>query len=283
VKFASFRIHGVAGYGLVTEEGLRPVPATFAARHPDLKSVLAAGALDAAARAARANPRLPDPAEVVLEAVIPNPGKILCVGVNYLGHIREMGREPPAHPVLFVRFPDTLVGHERPIIRPRVSSQYDFEGELAFIIGRRARYIAREQALDYVAGYACLMDGSLRDFQRQTSQFTAGKNFPASGSFGPHLVTTDEVPDPTALRLETRLNGTVMQRAPTGDMRFGVADLLAHASTITQLEPGDVITTGTPGGVGFARQPPVWLQAGDVLEVEISGLGVLRNRVADEA
>lgn len=283
MKFASFRIHGVAGYGLVTEEGLRPVPATFAARHPDLKSVLAAGALDAAARAARANPRLPDPAEVVLEAVIPNPGKILCVGVNYLGHIREMGREPPAHPVLFVRFPDTLVGHERPIIRPRVSSQYDFEGELAFIIGRRARYIAREQALDYVAGYACLMDGSLRDFQRQTSQFTAGKNFPASGSFGPHLVTTDEVPDPTALRLETRLNGTVMQRAPTGDMRFGVADLLAHASTITQLEPGDVITTGTPGGVGFARQPPVWLQAGDVLEVEISGLGVLRNRVADEA
>ena len=283
MKFASFRIHGVAGYGLVTEEGLRPVPATFAARHPDLKSVLAAGALDAAARAARANPRLPDPAEVVLEAVIPNPAKILCVGVNYLGHIREMGREPPAHPVLFVRFPDTLVGHERPIIRPRVSSQYDFEGELAFIIGRRARYIAREQALDYVAGYACLMDGSLRDFQRQTSQFTAGKNFPASGSFGPHLVTTDEVPDPTALRLETRLNGTVMQRAPTGDMRFGVADLLAHASTITQLEPGDVITTGTPGGVGVARQPPVWLQAGDVLEVEISGLGVLRNRVADEA
>jgi len=283
VKFASFRIHGVAGYGLVTEEGLRPVPATFAARHPDLKSVLAAGALDAAASAARANPRLPDPAEVVLDAVIPNPGKILCVGVNYLGHIREMGREPPAHPVLFVRFPDTLVGHERAIIRPRVSSQYDFEGELAFIIGRRARYIAREQALDYVAGYACLMDGSLRDFQRQTSQFTAGKNFPASGSFGPHLVTTDEVPDPTALRLETRLNGTVMQRAPTGDMRFGVADLLAHASTITQLEPGDVITTGTPGGVGFARQPPVWLQAGDVLEVEISGLGVLRNRVADEA
>lgn len=283
MKFASFRIHGVAGYGLVTEEGLRPVPATFAARHPDLKSVLAAGALDAAARAARANPRLPDPAEVVLDAVIPNPGKILCVGVNYLGHIREMGREPPAHPVLFVRFPDTLVGHERAIIRPRVSSQYDFEGELAFIIGRRARYIAREQALDYVAGYACLMDGSLRDFQRQTSQFTAGKNFPASGSFGPHLVTTDEVPDPTALRLETRLNGTVMQRAPTGDMRFGVADLLAHASTITQLEPGDVITTGTPGGVGFARQPPVWLQAGDVLEVEISGLGVLRNRVADEA
>jgi 2-keto-4-pentenoate hydratase/2-oxohepta-3-ene-1,7-dioic acid hydratase in catechol pathway len=283
VKFASFRLRGVPSYGLVTDEGLRPVPATFLARHPDLRAALAAGALDAAADAARANPRRPDPAEVELDPVIPNPGKILCVGVNYLEHIREMGREPPEYPVMFVRFPDTLVGHEQPIVRTRASSQYDFEGELAFVIGRRARYVPREQALDYVAGYACFMDGSVRDFQRQTSQFTAGKNFPASGAFGPHLVTTDEIPDPTALRLETRLNGVTMQEAPTGDMRFGVADLVAYLSTFTRLEPGDVVTTGTPSGVGFARQPPVWLKAGDLLEVDISGIGVLRNRVVDEA
>lgn len=283
MKFASFRIRGVPGYGLVTEDGLRPVPATFVARYPDLGAALAADALAAAAAVALSNPQVVGLAEVKFEPVVPRPGKILCVGVNYLTHIREMGREPPEYPVIFVRFPDTLVGHDQPIVRPRVSTQYDFEGELACVIGRRARHVSREQALDCVAGYTCLMDGSVRDFQRQTSQFTAGKNFPASGAFGPWLVTTDEIPDPAALCLETRLNGTVMQRAPTGDMRFGVADLVAYASTFTQLEPGDVISTGTPGGVGFARQPPVWLQAGDVLEVEISGIGVLHNPVVDEA
>jgi len=282
VKFSSFRLRGVPGYGLVTPEGVRPVPAVFAARYPDLKSAIAAGALQAAAAAALANPRVPDAGDVLLEPVITNPGKILCVGVNYLEHIREMGREPPEYPVIFVRFPDTLVGGGRDIVATRASGQYDFEGELAFVIGRTARHVAKADALDHVAGYACFMDGSVRDFQRQTSQFTAGKNFPASGAFGPCLVTTDEVPDPAALQLQTRLNGTVMQQAPVGDMRFGVADLVAYISTFTRLEPGDVITTGTPSGVGFARNPPVWLKPGDVLEVEVTGLGVLRNTVVAE-
>jgi 2-keto-4-pentenoate hydratase/2-oxohepta-3-ene-1,7-dioic acid hydratase in catechol pathway len=283
VKFASFRARGVAGYGLVTAEGVRAVTTTFAARFPDLRSVLAAGVLAEAAEAAQRNPRLPDPGELILEPVIPNPGKILCVGVNYLEHIREMGREPPEHPVIFVRFPDSLVGHGGDIVKTRLSHQYDFEGELAFVIGRRARYVQSAQALDHVAGYACFMDGSVRDYQRQTSQFTAGKNFPASGSFGPHLVTADEIPDPGALRLTTRLNGQVMQEASTGDLCFGIADLLAYASTFTRLEPGDVITTGTPSGVGFARNPPVWLEPGDRLEVEISGIGVLANNVVAES
>jgi 2-keto-4-pentenoate hydratase/2-oxohepta-3-ene-1,7-dioic acid hydratase in catechol pathway len=282
VKFASFRARGVAGYGLVTDAGLRPVTTTFAARFPDLRSVLAAGVLTDAAEAARRNPRLPDDGDVILEPVIPNPGKILCVGVNYLEHIREMGRDPPEHPVIFVRFPDSLVGHGGDIVRTKVSRQYDFEGELAFVIGRRARYVEKSRALDHVAGYSCFMDGSVRDYQRQTSQFTAGKNFPASGSFGPHLVTPDEIPDLSALALTTRLNGSVMQQALIGDMRFGVADLLAYASTFTRLEPGDVITTGTPSGVGFARNPPVWLQPGDRLEVEIAGIGVLVNNVIAE-
>lgn len=282
MKFASFHVRGVPGYGLVAEDGVRPVSATFAARFPDLKAALAARALPAAAEAAQRNPRLVTAADVVLDPVIPNPGKILCVGVNYLEHIREMGREPPEYPVIFVRFPDSLVGAGGNIIKTRVSSQYDFEGELAFVIGRRARYVPKAEALDYVAGYTCFMDGSVRDYQRQTTQFTAGKNFPASGACGPHLVTADEIPDPTVLQLETRLNGAVMQKAPISDMRFGVADLVAYLSTFTQLEPGDVITTGTPCGVGFARTPPVWLKDGDALEVEISGIGVLRNTVVAE-
>lgn len=283
MKFASFRARGVPGYGLVTAEGLRPVPATFAARFPDLCAALAAGVLAEAAEAAQRNPRLPDPGEVILEPVIPNPGKILCVGVNYLEHIKEMGREPPDYPVIFVRFPDSLVGHGCDIVKTKVSKEYDFEGELAFVIGRRAHHVDRSRALAHVAGYSCFMDGSVRDYQRQTSQFTAGKNFPASGSFGPHLVTADEIADPAALELTTRLNGTVMQQAPVRDLCFGVEDLVAYASTFTRLEPGDVISTGTPSGVGFARKPPVWLNPGDRLEVEISRIGVLANSVVAES
>lgn len=283
MRLASFRVHGVPGYGLVTDEGLRPVPTPVAGRYPDLRSALAAGALRQVADAAAANPWCFGLDEVVFEPPIPDPGKILCVGINYLAHIHEMGREPPEYPVLFVRFPETLTGHGRPLRRPSVSTQYDFEGELAVVIGRSARYLKPEEALDHVAGYACLMDGSLRDFQRQTSQFTSGKNFPSSGAFGPWLVTADELPDPAVLKLETRLNGEIMQQAPVSDMRFGVAELVAYASTVMQLEAGDIISTGTPSGVGFARQPPLWLKPGDVVEVEIGGIGVLRNEVVDEA
>lgn len=282
MRFASFRVRGVPAYGLATPEGLRPVTVPFAARYPDLRAAIAAGALGAAAESALGNPRPCDPAGVAFEPLIPCPGKILCVGVNYLAHMREMGREVPEHPVVFVRFADSFVGHGQPIVRPSVSTKFDFEGELAFVIGRTARYVKAAAALDYVAGYTCLLDGSVRDYQVHTTQFTAGKNFPASGSFGPYLVTPEEVPDPTVLQLETRLNGDVMQRAPTGDMRFGVAELVAYCSTFARLEPGDVITTGTPSGVGFARKPPVWLKAGDTIEVEVSSVGVLRNTVLDE-
>ncbi len=282
MKFASFHIRGVPAYGLVTEDGARPVPAVFAARFPDLRAALAAGVLPAAAEAARRNPRRPDPQDVTLAPVIPNPGKILCVGVNFLEHMQEMGREVPEYPVIFTRFADTLVGGGCAIVRTRISGQYDYEGELACVIGRRARYVPKAEALGCVAGYACFMDGSVRDYQNHTSQFTTGKNFPASGAFGPCLVTSEEIPDPAALHLQTRLNGAIMQSAPISDMCFGVADLIAYLSTCMQLEPGDVITTGTPSGVGFARRPPVWLKAGDTLEVEISQLGVLRNTVVDE-
>ncbi len=179
-----------------------------------------------------------------------HPEKILAVGMNYMVHIKEMGREPPDYPAVFIRYPDSLVGHGQLLVRPRVSEQYDYEGELAVIIGKPARYVAAAEALSYVAGYTCLNDGSIRDFQRHGSQFTPGKNFPCSGACGPWMVTADEIPDPSVLELTTRLNDAVVQQSPISDMRFSVPDIIAYCSTFTTLQPGDIITTGTPGGVG---------------------------------
>ena len=207
--------------------------------------------------------------------------KILCVGVNYRPHIEEMGREVPEHPVVSIRFPGSLVADGEPLIRPRVSEQFDFEGELAVVIGRRARHVSRADALAYIGGYCCFMDGSVRDWQRHTGQFTAGKNFERSGAIGP-LVPASDIPDPTTLELTTRGNGEVMQAGRVADLVFGIPELLEYCSTFTELQPGDVIATGTPGGVGAARKPPVWLRDGDLVEVEISSLGVLRNPVRDE-
>ncbi len=207
--------------------------------------------------------------------------KILCVGVNYRPHIEEMGREIPEFPVVFVRFPGSLVGDGEPMLRPRVSEQYDFEGELAIVIGKAARHVSRADAYDYIGGYCCFMDGSVRDWQRHTGQFTAGKNFERSGAIGP-MVPAAQIQDPTALLLTTRVNGKVMQEGCIGDLVFDIPALLEYCSTFTELQPGDIIATGTPGGVGAARKPPVWLRDGDVVEVEISGVGVLSNPVRDE-
>lgn len=207
--------------------------------------------------------------------------KILCVGVNYRPHIEEMGREIPDFPVVFTRFESSLVGPDEPVIRPQASEQFDFEGELAIIIGKPARHVERSNALEYVAGYCCFLDGSVRDWQRHTGQFTAGKNFDRSGAIGP-MVPAADVPDPTALELTTRVNGNVMQQGRVADLVFDIPALIEYCSTFTELHPGDVIATGTPGGVGAARKPPVWLRDGDLVEVEISGIGVLRNPVQDE-
>jgi 2-keto-4-pentenoate hydratase/2-oxohepta-3-ene-1,7-dioic acid hydratase in catechol pathway len=194
-----------------------------------------------------------------------------------------MGRERPSHPVLFVRFHDSIVGHGQPLLLPPSSVQFDYEGELAVVIGKRARRVRKEQALDYVAGYACFNDGSIRDFQRHSQQFTPGKNFHHSGSFGPWLVTTEEVPDPSKLTLTTRLNGQVVQHESVGELCFDIPQLIEYCSTWAELQPGDVIVTGTPGGVGAGRTPPLWMRNGDNVEVEISGIGVLRNPVVAEA
>jgi 2-keto-4-pentenoate hydratase/2-oxohepta-3-ene-1,7-dioic acid hydratase in catechol pathway len=273
---------GTAAYGVAGPGGIKAAPAGFRTRYPDLKSVLVAEALPALATATRDVDPLPA-GQVRFDPVIPEPGKIICVGVNYLEHIHEMGRERPDYPTLFVRFPDSLVGHDVPVVRPRVSTQYDYEGELAIVIGRKARYVAADDALAHVAGYTCFLDGSVRDWQRHTSQFIPGKNFPATGSCGPWLVTADELPDPSALHLRTRVNGEELQSAPTRDLCFGVPQIIAYCSGFCTLEPGDIIATGTPSGVGFARTPPRWLKAGDCIEVELSGVGILRNTVMDEA
>ena len=211
-----------------------------------------------------------------------NPGRILCVGVNYLPHIREMGREVPDHPVVFVRFPQSLVRNGDAIVRPQVSRQFDFEGELAVVIGKPARGVHRDHAMDYVGGYCCFMDGSVRDWQRHTPQFTPGKNFDRSGAIGPRIVPAAEISDVSTLELTTRVNGEVMQQGRLADLVFDIPALIEYCSTFTTLLPGDVIATGTPGGVGAARTPPVWLEAGDIVDVEIPGIGVLSNPVVDE-
>ena len=215
--------------------------------------------------------------------VIPNPGKILCVGLNYLEHRREGNHEETAAaPPLFVRFPQSQCGHLAPLVIPAESDAFDFEAEMAVVIGKAGRRIARENALAHIAGISAYNDGSVRDWQLATNQWTPGKNFPATGAFGPVLVTPDEVPLTRSLRLQCRLNGQVMQDATTDLMMFPVADQIVHISTFVTLEPGDVIVTGTPGGVGFRRDPKVYMQAGDVVEIDLEGVGVLRNPVVKE-
>ena len=253
------------------------------AKVPTLAEALATFSVDELAGFVAAADGTLDKSAVEWLPVIPRPGKILCVGLNYRAHVIETGREAPEYPLLFTRFAESQVGHEAPLIRPAASTRYDYEGELAVVIGRPARHVSRQAALEYVAGYACFNDGSVRDWQRHSTHFTAGKNFVGSGAFGPWLVTRDEIGDPAALHLRTRVNGQEVQSAPTGDLVFDVPSLIEYASTFTRLEPGDVLATGTPSGVGAYREPRLWLKPGDVVEVEIEGIGVLRNPVIDEA
>jgi 2-keto-4-pentenoate hydratase/2-oxohepta-3-ene-1,7-dioic acid hydratase in catechol pathway len=220
--------------------------------------------------------------EVVFEPVIPNPDKILCVGINYVNHQAETGQPKPERPVIFTRFANSQVGHSRPMVRPRASEKFDFEGELAVVIGRAGRHIPESDALSHVAGYACYNDGSVRDWQRHTTQFTPGKNFVGTGAFGPWLVTSDEAKGILNSTIETRLNGQQVQRASIADLVFGIPELIHYISTFTELVPGDVISTGTPGGVGAARKPPLWMKPGDMVEVEIEGIGVLMNPITAE-
>jgi 2-keto-4-pentenoate hydratase/2-oxohepta-3-ene-1,7-dioic acid hydratase in catechol pathway len=277
MKVLSFVIDGRETWGVSDDRGIRELGAGARERFPDLRAALAGDALESLAGSFESEPV--DPAAVDFLPPVPSPGKILCVGVNYRPHIEEMGREVPAHPVVFVRFADSVVGHGRALQHPSISEQYDFEGELAVIIGERAWRTTRDEAWDKVAGFTAFMDGSVRDWQQHTSQFTAGKNFRGSGAAGPWLVTRDEVGDVGELTLRTYVNGEEMQRGCIGELVFDIPALIAYCSSFAMLEPGDLIVTGTPGGVGAARVPPRWLRPGDVVEVDLGVIGRLANPV----
>ena len=282
MRFASFVAAGRPTYGLAEATGhYRAAPESFQQRHPDLKAVIAASALAELAQAAASSEALAAD-QVQLLPVIPNPGKLICVGLNYKTHVAETKRADSDYPSLFLRFNDSLAAHGDEVLRPAFSERFDWEGELAFVIGTGGRHIAKDKAFDHIAGYACFNDVSVRDWQRHTHQFTPGKNFPGTAPFGPYLATRDEVPDVTKLALETRVNGTVMQKASLADLIFDIPTIVAYVSRFTPLSPGDVIATGTPGGVGDRREPPLYMREGDTVEVEITGLGVLRNRIGTD-
>ncbi|MBV8094684.1 MAG: fumarylacetoacetate hydrolase family protein [Acetobacteraceae bacterium] len=245
---------------------------------PSLRSALGQGSLPSAGSAGQRYPL----SKITFLPPIPDPEKIICVGLNYRSHILEGGREIPSHPTIFTRWANTQVGHLQPIIRPKVSDTLDFEGELAVVMGKSCRYVARDTAMGVVAGYSCYNDGSVRAWQRHTTQFTPGKNFPNTGGFGPWIITPEEAGDITKSSLTTRVSGEEMQRATIDDLVFDIPRLLEYCSTFTQLEPGDVIITGTTGGVGAYRTPPRWLKPGDIVEIEISAVGTLRHPVIAE-
>lgn len=277
MPYVSFRrTDGTTSYGRIDGATIHDAGAVPGAP-VDLKAAIAAGPLSAIAD----GPAIAA-ADVLLLPVIPNPGKILCVGHNYETHRVETGRAKADNPSIFTRFADTLIADGQPIVRPLVSEHLDFEGELAIVIGRGGRAIAEHDALAHIAGYACFNDASIRDWQWHTSQFTPGKNFPGTGAFGPQLVTPQEAGDLSGVHVMTRLNGEIVQDQPIADMVFPIAKIIAYVSTFTPLSPGDVIATGTPGGVGAKRTPPLWMKAGDRVEVAIGPVGALRNHVVDE-
>ena len=242
-----------------------------------LKAALATGNLASLTEGERHNRN-----DIVLLPVIPDPAKILCVGLNYAEHVKETGREQKEHPAIFTRYADSLVADGQPMVKPAVTTRFDYEGELAVIIGKPAHKVARADAMAHVAGYACFNDGSARDWQRHNIQFTPGKTFPGTGGFGPALVTPDEAGDLGAQRVQTRLNGELVQDQPISDMIWDIATVIEYISAFTPLAPGDVIATGTPGGVGDKRTPPLYMKAGDKVEISIGVIGTLTNRIIDE-
>ena len=289
MRFLSFEANGQAGIGWVKDiQATDFVNLTLAAPElpRDLKDLICSpGGLAAADAAARKAPASAVQAisSVTMLPLIPNPGKIVCMGLNYADHAKEGGNARPEYPSFFLRGNSSMVGHNQPIVRPKASTQLDYEAELAVIIGKKARHLTADNALDCIAGYSCFNDGSIRNYQRKSSQWTIGKNFDGTGPFGPCLVTPDELPPGAAgLRIQSRLNGKVMQDANTDVFLWNVVEALRIITECMTLEPGDVIITGTPAGVGYARTPPVWMAPGDVCEIEVEGVGILSNPIVDE-
>jgi 2-keto-4-pentenoate hydratase/2-oxohepta-3-ene-1,7-dioic acid hydratase in catechol pathway len=281
MRLASFRTAQGASYGVVTNQGIVDLGRRLGNRYSDLRTLLEKNGLEEAKKAA-SSPADYRESEVTWLPVIPNPGKIVCVGLNYEEHRQETGRDKTEQPALFLRLAESQVGHKQPILRPRESKNLDYEAEIAVIIGKAGRRISQKDSWNHIAGYSCYNDGSVRDWQRHTIQWTAGKNFAGTGGFGPWMVSADEIPAGALLTLSCRLNGERMQHATTEQMIFKIPKLIEYISSFTTLAPGDVIVTGTPGGVGARRNPPVWMKPGDKVEIEIDKVGVLVNSIADD-
>lgn len=282
MKLLSFKAGGRETFGAVVGDKVVDLGRKYEGLFPDLVSVLKAGALaevEAAIEGAQGDYAL---SEIEFRPVIPNPPKIICIGVNYETHRKEIGRDPSARPMVFARFPASQVGHGEPMIAPPESPTYDYEGEIAVIIGKAGRRISQEDCWEYIAGYAPYNDGTIRDWQRHTPQWGPGKNFYKTGGFGPWMTTRGEIADNQDLHLKTRLNGMEVQNAKSSEMIFPIPYLIEYCSTFLPLEPGDVIVTGTPGGVGVRREPKLFMKDGDVVEVEITEVGVLSNPIKAE-
>ena len=286
MRLINFRLNGRSGTALQQSGGTLIGRFSDDPKFPGSITELVSRGSDALASAARllANAPAIDADRIEYLPPLPAPPKIVCLGLNYKDHAAEGGFKAPDYPTIFARFGSSLIGHLAPLVRPRVSTHFDYEGELVAVIGRAGRHISQTAALDHICGYSVFNDGSVRDYQMRTPQWTVGKNFDATGPFGPAFVTADELPPgATGLKLETRLNGKVMQSASTTDMIFDVKTTVALLSEVMTFEVGDVLVMGTPSGVGFARSPPVFMKPGDVCEIEIEGVGTLRNPVVDEA
>ena len=279
MKLASFSIGGKSSYGAVQGGGIIDLGKKLP--YPTLLAAVKAGALDEVKKAAAGAAPDHKLSAVKLQTPMPDVETYICVGRNYKAHVAEGNAKLPDFPSTFLRLKRSIVAHDEPLVVPKVSGDFDYEGELAFVIGKGGRHIKKEDALSHIAGYSILQEGSIRDYQFKHC-LIVGKNFYATGSFGPYLVTADEVGDPTQLHMSTRLNGQEVQHTGTGDLIFDIPYIISYFSSFMPLEPGDVISTGTPEGVGFARKPPLWMKAGDTLEVEISKLGILRNKVVAE-
>jgi 2-keto-4-pentenoate hydratase/2-oxohepta-3-ene-1,7-dioic acid hydratase in catechol pathway len=281
MKLLSFRHGGKETYGVISGNGVVDLGKRLGATYPDLKTLIAKGGIEEAKKLASSAADAPLSAIEYLP-VIPNPGKIICVGLNYKAHREETGRAPTDNPALFIRWADSQTAHNQPLVKPKASNMLDFEGELAVIIGKTARHVKEADAFDIVAGYSCYNDGSVRDWQNHTPQWSPGKNFPKTGGFGPWMVTKDEIPNVDELTLTTRLNGQVVQQTGIDLMLFPIPVVIAYITTFTELHAGDVISTGTPGGVGFKRNPQLFMKAGDKVEVDISKIGILENPITAE-
>tara|TARA_R110000824_G_scaffold13280_5_gene57867 strand:+ start:8031 stop:8870 length:840 start_codon:yes stop_codon:yes gene_type:complete len=267
--------------GLAAKTGDK-VTLAYGADVADLDTHIADGTLDAAGAKAAAGEAV-DEATLTFLPPLTRAGKVICLGLNYADHAAEANLDVPEFPTIFARFASNLIGHDAPILKPKTSDQLDYEGEMVAVIGKRAKNVPASEALSHVMGYSVFNDGSVRDYQLKTPQWTAGKNFDNTGSFGPWLVTADELPaGGEGLKIETRLNGNVMQSASTDQMIFNVEQTVTLLSSFLTLEPGDVLVMGTPSGIGLARTPPVFMKDGDVIEVEIENIGLLRNPIAAE-